>query len=65
MLITIYKLKPFAKGIPICIFLGLLYDRSPYANRDQQRSPYAFFAYGDLVTTSPYAYNNHMQKVSD
>ncbi len=30
------------------------------------RDPHVqIFAYGDLVTKSPYAYNNHMQMISD
>jgi hypothetical protein len=60
------KTKTFCKwGLPYANFLDFL-ALDPCIQTGIKRGPHMqIFAYGDLVTKSPYAYNNHMQTVSD
>ncbi len=58
--------KTFCKwGLPFAIFLDFL-AIDPCIQMGIKRGLHTqLFAYGDLVTKSLYAYNNHMQMVSD
>jgi hypothetical protein len=57
MLITMCIYQPFANGDPHMHFLAIDPRMQMGIHRDLHMQ---IFAYGDLVTKSPYAYNDHM-----
>ncbi len=53
------------RGLPCVYFLDFS-AIDPRMQTGINRGPLMqYFAYGDLVTKAPYAYNNHMQTVRD